>query len=135
MAEVYCVAGKKAINPETQVPDCTSPPPEVHLAVNGQEHVTVPVGGELCYQWHSSGGEQQEGVKFTSYWYSDNPKCSYGLNAGLWDARSASGGYCYPAQPEQAGCTYTIVYSGCGTGRKCSADSIGVTIKDPDQKK
>lgn len=133
LAERYCTEGKKFLNPKVEHPDCTSPPPDVHLTVNGEKQVTVEIGEEFCYRWSAS--NVAEGATFTSYWWSSNPACSYGLNGSpVWDARGAYGGYCYRALPEQAGCTYTITYAGCGTGARCSASAIGVTVKSPNEK-
>lgn len=131
--EKYCVAGKKFFNPTVAEPDCTSPPPQVSLSVNGEKHITVTPDEALCYRWSSTGANPKS--SFTSYWSATNPSCAYGRNAGHWVADTAEGEFCWPADSAQAGCTYTITYAGCGEGKTCDADAISVRIKGSDEKK
>ncbi len=132
MAEKYCIAGKRFLNPAAGEPDCTSPPPQVTLSVNGEKHITVTPDEALCYRWSSTGGSEKS--TFTSYWSATYPSCAYGRNAGRWVADSAEGEFCWPADSAQAGCTYTITYAGCGAGKTCDADAISVRIKGSGEK-
>lgn len=131
LAREYCHYGKRTINPDVEHPDCETPPPEVALTVNGEKHVTVNVGEWLYYRWNTvyTHEAQFERTGFTSYWWSSDPLCSYGLNGGMWDARSESGESHAVALPEQAGCTYTITFAALGPGQKNSAAAISVTIR------
>lgn len=131
LAREYCHYGKRIINPDVEHPDCETPPPEVALTVNGEKHVTVNVGEGLYYRWDTTyTHEAQSGrTGFTSYWWSSDPQCSYGLNGGMWNAWSESGESHAVALLEQAGCTYTITFASLGPGQKNSAAAISVTIR------
>lgn len=126
MERAYCMVGKKVMYPSVPEPDCETAPPQTLVSVNNQEKVAVTVGTELCYTWETNSTNLGKRPA-TSYWWSSNPVCSYGLNGARWAASTAKGSSCWSAYKEQVGCTYTITFAACG-GATCSADAISVTV-------